>query len=320
MTDAKQTVAGTQYIRKASLILSEGNKVLDLSEMHFKFQTQQEDQESPSNCSIRVFNLSEDTAKAVKAEYGRVILQAGYESAYGVIFDGTIKQFRFGREPDGISTYLDILAADGDVPYNYAVMNQSLAAGSTIEQRIALATGAMGELGLQVGHVEVSEGLRGIANPRGAVLFGLARTRLRSLVRNAGATWTIQDGKIYIVPLDGFLPGEAVLLNHQTGLIGRVEQTNNGMTARCLLNPKITVGGLVKIDEASINQTIQRGGGTLLAYDKRAPVMFLASTQGDGLYRVYVATYTGDTRGQDWYTDITCLSVDPNLQEVKPYG
>lgn len=307
-------------MRRSSLILANNTDALDLSDMHFRFQTVQEDHESPSNCSIRVHNLTDDTLKRIKAEYGRVILQAGYESSYGVIFDGTIKQFRFGREPDGMNTYLDLLVADGDIAYNYAVVNKSLAAGSTQEQHREASLEAMRTLGLKVGHVQVDEGSGGVILQRGKVLFGLAKGRLRGQVQNAGATWTIQDGKINIVPLDGYLPGEAVVLNSRTGLIGRVEQTAQGMQARCLLNPKITVGGLVKIDEESVNQTIQKGGGQLLAYDKYAGIQHLASVSGDGLYRVYSAEYVGDNRGQDWYTDIICLSVDPNTLKVKPYG
>lgn len=313
-------VPDTQYIRKASLVLLEGQAGLDLSQMHFTFKTSQADDESPSNCAIRVHNLSEATVKTIKKEYSRVILQAGYESSFGVIFDGTIKQFRIGRESDGATTFLDILAADGDIAYNYATVNTSLAAGSTVQQRIDQSLNAFNQLNLVRGSVTVPEGAGGTL-PRGKVLWGMAKSQLRAQVQNAGATWTIQNGKINVIPLTGYLPGEAVVINAETGLIGRVEQTSEGMRARVLMNPKLTVGGLVRIDEKSVNQTQQRGGGQLLAYDKiKNSVQMFASVQADGLYRVYVAEYLGDTRGQDWYVDLICLSIDPQTKEVKPYG
>ena len=35
-----------------------------------------------------------------------------------------------------------------------------------------------------------------------------------------------------------------------------------------------------------------------------------------GLYYVMVANHTGDTRGQNWYTDMTCLAVDATLTNI----
>ena len=34
---------------------------------------------------------------------------------------------------------------------------------------------------------------------------------------------------------------------------------------------------------------------------------------GSGYYYVMVANHSGDTRGQPWYTDLTCLAVDATL-------
>lgn len=104
-----------QYKRKASLLLVDDDEVLDLSNLRFRFQVKAMDVESPNNAAIRVYNLSRDTLVKIRGEFSRVILQAGYDNNFGVIFDGTIKQFRIGREGT-TDTYLDILAADGVEP------------------------------------------------------------------------------------------------------------------------------------------------------------------------------------------------------------
>lgn len=319
-------IPNTQYLRKASLILVNGEKGLDLSQMHFTFQTVQDDEEQPSNCSVRVFNLSDDTVKQIKQEYSRVILQAGYENnaAYGVIFDGTIKQFRIGRMPDAVNTYLDILFADGDISYNFAVCNRTVAAGSTPGDRIAEAVAAMtANGGVSTGYTAIPSA--GGILPRGKVLFGLARAIVRAEVQNIGATWSIQNGKVNITPLTGYLPGEAIVLTSRTGMIGRPEQTQDGVRVRCLLNPKMQVGGLVKIDNKSINQTIAVGaaalpGGAQQPFNSRTAIEQYATISADGLYRIYVCEHRGDTRGQEWYTDLICLTVDPVTMKVKAYG
>lgn len=295
-----------------------GPTVMDLSEMHIRFECKQEDEESPNNCSIRVENLSADTAQRVQTEYTRVVLQAGYMNAgFGVVFDGTIKQFRKGRT-DSRTTYLEILAADGDLAYNYATLSRTLAAGSTPQERVQAVMAAMQPHGIQPGQVEIP-GTGGVL-PRGKVLFGLARAALRQIVRDRGCTWSIQNGAVNIVPLDSYLPDEAVVLTSETGLIGRPEQTENGVVARCLINPRIQVGGLVKIDNRSVNQTIQQNDFALpfgqQPFDRYAGVQLLADVAADGLYRVYVAEMVGDTRGQEWYMDLSLLAVDPSTGKV----
>lgn len=314
-----------QYIRKASLIAISGSgSALDLSELHFKFKTVQNDEESPANCEVRVHNMSAETLQGLQREFNRVVINAGYENAaYGLVFDGTIKQFRVGKEPDGVTSYVDLLLADGDLGYNWAFSNQTIAAGLTSKQRLEATVADAYKLGLAANTSLVPDA--GGILPRGKVLFGLTRGLIRSQVRNIGSTWSIQNGTIQVIPLDGYLPGEAVVLNAQTGLIGRVEQTADGMRARCLLNPKIVVGGTVRIDNASINQTFAQdptvtNGAGQLAYNKYAGIQQLATLSDDGLYRVYVAEYVGDTRGQEWYTDITCLKVDAVTLKVKENG
>lgn len=307
-----------QYGRKASLIVSAGSSGLDLSQLRFTFQTSAQNEETPNNCRIRVYNLKSDTVKQVQKEFTRVVLQAGYEQSYGVIFDGTIKQFRVGRE-NGTDTYLDILAADGDQAYNFGVVNQTLASGSTPAQRRDALIKSMSKYGIQQG---VDQMLPGGVLPRGKVLFGMPRVFLRGLAQSNGCTWGISNGKVNILAMDGYLPGEAVKLTSATGMVGVPEATIDGIKVRCLLNPRIVVGGLVHIDNTSINQTAasKQTNPANVAFDTYKGVQLFADVTNDGLYAVYVAEHEGDTRGHNWYTNLVCLAVDPVTQKVKPYG
>lgn len=311
-----------QYKRRAQLLVTSASQALDLSEAHFKFRTVQQDVESPNNASIRVYNLSRKTMALIREEYDRVVLQAGYESSFGVIFDGTIKQWRIGRE-NGTDNYIDILAADGDLAYNFSLVNKTLAAGWTHEEAIRAAIGEMSAFGVSQGYID-SQGLLGgaVPNPRGKVMFGLPRTILRNSVRSVGATWSIQNGKVDVIPLDGYKPGEAVVLNALTGLIGRAEQTVDGIEARALLNPRMDVGTLVRIASSEINRLLQANPDAApVPYNQWAGLQLLPTVEEDGLYRVFVAEHEGDTRGQAWYTKITCLSVSATTSKVqRPNG
>lgn len=316
-----------QFGRKATLIVSRpevaGNNPsafvpaanLDLSAFHFTFKTVQQDVESPNNCAIRIYNLSKETVQTLsKGEFSKVVLQAGYEKAYGVIFAGTIKQFRVGRE-SATTTFLDLLAADGDIAYNNSIVNKTLAAGSTPADRVGVAVDAMKPNGVVPGSLMPFTG--GIL-PRGKVLFGMARATIRAEAESQGATWNINNGALNIVPLQGYLPGEPVELSASTGMVGIPEQTNEGLLVKCLLNPRIVVGGLVKIDNKSVNQLVASSANPFnLAYNSNTGgPLRLATITNDGLYRVFVAEHTGDVRGREWYTNLVCLAVDTSTKKV----
>lgn len=308
-----------QWRRKVSLLLVQGEQALDLSEFRFTFETVQADFPSPNNCAIRVYNLSAETMSRVPKEFGSIVLQAGYEgTGFGVVFQGTVMQWQRGKEGP-LQTYLGILCADGDIAYNHSVVNKTLAAGSSAGERVQAITDAMAPNGVKLGHNGLS--YTGGVLPRGKVLFGLARARLNSETQTNGATWNISAGKVNIIPLDGYLPGEAVVLTSATGLIGRPEQTEEGLKLRCLLNPRIQPGALIKVDNNSINTTTSAATNPAgLAYNQWAKPQFFADITADGLYRVIVAEHRGDTRGNDFYTDVVALALDPSTNKVKPYG
>ncbi len=305
---------GYQYLRDAQLLVANQDQALDLSNLRFKFQIKAADVESPTNAWIRVYNLSNDTVQLIRPEFTRVIIEAGYKDNRGVIFDGTIKQFRVGRE-SSTDNYLDLLAADGDLAYNYAIVNRTLAAGSSTGDRINATVDAMRQYGVQGQQVLLPE--TGGVLPRGKVLFGMARYQLRVATQSVGATWSIQGGKVTVVPKAGYKPNEVVVLNGQTGLIGRPEQTVDGIRARCLINPNIQIGGRVQIDNDAINQTLQADPDAApIPFNQWAGLQLFANIAADGIYRVYVIEHEGDTRGQEWYSDLTLLAIDPASNKV----
>jgi hypothetical protein len=282
----------------AALVLSQSATGKDL---RIAFNIQAPDAQTPNHAVIRCFNLSASTEKQVKAEFNFVNLQAGYQgSPIGMIFQGAIKQFRTGRI-DAKDSYLDILAACGDEYYNFGIVSATLAPGvSPAAQRKSFAGATFG-----VSLSSKSQAPSGAFLPRGKVQYGMAAHEARNLASSYDYTWSIgPDGNMIWTPLNGYVPGEAVVLTTATGLIGVPEQTDNGIRVRCLLNPKIVPGGLVKIDNASIAQTqiVQQ------SFPGRTGINFVAPTSADGTYKVIVLEYEGDTRGRPWYCDMICLS------------
>jgi hypothetical protein len=203
------------------------------------------DIQTPSSADIRIYNLSDQTAQAIQNEFTRIVLQAGYEGSFGVIFDGQIKQVRRGRETQ-TDTYLDITAADGDSAYNFAFSAASLAAGSTPIDHFNAVAKDMEKHGLSEGNLPE---LPGNALPRGKVIYGMSRDVMRNVARNTDTSWSIQDGKLTMIPQTAYVPGEIPVLTSATGVIGMPERTQNGIR---LYFSRDNIKGLAGINHGKI--------------------------------------------------------------------
>ncbi len=290
-----------QYKRKISLIVSnQSGDGLDLSELRIVFDIKLTDSQTPNTCQIRVYNISRDLVARIKKEYTVVTLQAGYESNYGTIFEGNIKQVIYGSE-NQTETFMDMAAGDGDSAYNYAVVNKTLSSGATQEDIINESLTPMADHDVSKGYV-ADTGSQQL--PRGKVMYGMSREYLRKVANNTQTTYSIQAGKFQLVKLTGVLPGEAIVLSSKTGMIGTSDQTNDGILVTCLLNPNLKIGGSVHIDEKSVQEEL------IEDTDNNDQVNTPSPISEDGFYRIYTIEYEGDTRGNDWYAKMTCLSMD----------
>lgn len=311
------------YGRRCSLIVGDENgNGLELSELRVRFLINRADVQSPANADIRIYNLSADTMARIEAEFTHVFLQGGYEGNFGLLFNGKVRQFRKGRE-NPTDTFLDILAQDGDEGYNYAVVNTSLPAGWNQAEMHAEILKAFNPYGITEGFTPE---FGGPALPRGRVMYGMAREYMRTLADGAGSSWHIANAQLNVVPTAGTLPGEAVALNSGSGMIGLPQQTINGVTVRSLINPRIRHGGVLQLNNASIQQQpfsiAYNPGMANNAFSQDGTgndVVKSTSFDTDGNYKVYSITITGDTRGQEWYFDMVCVGIDATAPLAGPY-
>lgn len=295
-----------QYLRECQLLVYGTNlNGLDLSNLRIKFSVKQTDSQSPNTADIRVYNVSNETALSMLINLnpppgigistpGRVVLQAGYQSNFGVIFQGNIKQVILGRE-SATDTFVDIVAGDGHLAYNYAIINSTLAAGSNQMNQIDAAQQAMAAFGTTLGYIGP---LQAVTLPRSKSMYGNARNYLRAVGQSTNQTWSLQNEKITLIPKTSYLPGDAVILTSKTGLIGTPQQTNEGVNVKCLLNPNIKVGGRINIAEATVQDF------KINLTNPNSPANIAPPLTQDGTYYVLTIEQTGDTRGVDWYTSI----------------
>jgi len=326
------------FNRKCTLQITDttGNG-LDLSNFRIVFSTEAADADHPNSAVIRVYNLDPKTVKRIKQEFTYVSLQAGYQNnPFAAIFIGTVKQFRVGKE-SATRTYLDLLCADADIFFNQGFMNVSFAAGHNpamvIAQALKAGNAAIAKVANATGAVQppvtqnpaFDQVLVGVnPAPRGKVMFGAARDIIHSTAATLNCSWSIQNGVLQVIPFDKYLPNETVVLSQFSGVVGIPEVTNEGIKIKCLLNPLLQVGATVQLDNSLINTIINasgnlggvQGGSVGINYKSYGLLDYQASTDLDGLYRVFCIEHEGDTRGNKWYSNLTCLATSRSTNQV----
>lgn len=306
----------TQYLRKMSLIVADASgDGLELSEFRVVFRTTQADTQSPGTLNARVYNVKPETIKAIEQRFGpvlidgithvqgRVRLQAGYQEVnYGTIFDGQIFFFRSGRE-NATDTYIDILGIDGAEAYGYSIINGALEV-ATGAAMVGAVQDSMAENGVTGGY---QTPLDGNQLPRGVTMFGMSRDVMREIAADHQISWSIVDGQLVTIARSSYLPGEAVVLTSKTGLLGLPQQQPDGIHVSALLNSNLRVNGRIQVNNASIQRFVISAAYSAINY---VPAI---SLDADGVYRILLVEHHGDSRGQDWASDMICITLDDTV-------
>jgi hypothetical protein len=259
-------------------------------------------QVSLNTATVKITNLKPEIAHGfVTTPDQPITIDAGYQDSHGVIFKGTIRQAVYGRD-NPTDTVLTLYCSDGDMGHNFGVVNKSHVAGSTPHDHVTSAVNSMP--GLSLGYLDPALQLTQPKYPKSVQLYGMARNVLDKVAGMKGANWSIQQGQVQMVGYKNPLPGGQTILNTHTGLIGMPTQEIGGIMARALINPNIKIYSSVNIDQA----LIQGGQYENVAGSVEASRMTMPYVAADGVYKVLGIAYEGDSRGNPWYMDMTCLA------------
>lgn len=300
-------MSSRQWGRVAQVVVGKRGAGLLVEHLRIDFEVVKSVEEHPNVAYIKVWNLSPEHEGQIKREFDDVVLQAGYDGQVRIVFRGNVVHVYHYR--DGADRVTEIVAADGDADYRKSVVNVALAAGTSDDQLVDKLAGTMTR-GTTRGHVAVSKRRRS----RGKVVSGATRTVLRDLARENGAHWSIQDGQLQIVPADDVLPGEAIVITAETGMLGSPEVNDKGIAVKCLMNPQLRVNGTIRLDNNSLRYKRESPEALTTKPEKKgAPVR----PSPDGLYKVVKLTHKGSTRGAEWASEIECVGLGDKLPEAR---
>ena len=300
-----------QWKRQCRLVVGIGKdttEALDFSEFRIRFAVKQAMVTVPGTAEIYVYNVSRDTCDKIREEGQDVILEAGYQGNMAVIFRGQLRQRVIGRESQ-TDTYLRIVAASADQGHVNAVINTTLAAGSSPADVQAAIGKSYEPYGVTAGY---SPALPETKLPRGKVMYGAARDYLSEFSNSYRMQACYDNSELSFIPQDGARPEEAIEINVDTGMIGMPMMTVNGLVVSCLLNPNIgpKLGGIIHINNDSIQY---EAISTAYAADPQNDFKSKLMQDANGFYRIISREHVGDTRGNQWYTQLICDGINATL-------
>jgi hypothetical protein len=227
-----------------------------------------------------------------------VTVSAGYRYGnYGVIWRGPVFQPLFDRE-NVVDFKITLHCILGLNEFTRNSINAAYGAGATQYELVQqIANSSFRKIPID----SVSSALVGKKLHRGGVLFGNPDKYLTKIANDNNMQWWFGLNGLNLGKADDDVPTQSVdfVYTPNTGIIGVPQQTQYGVDFRVLLDPRIRIQRplpVVKIDNSVIRQQKLQIGEYLNILDQ------------DGEYIAIAARHFGDTRGNEWYTDITGLT------------
>ena len=328
-TPTLQRPNGSLWIRKYKILVSKENteelseedkkngkvkeeEALNVSDLHCTFEVHKKRDRGGMYAICRIFNLNSDTEDKLVMEGDRLIIEAGYQASttetvkdeegnessvttdlqYGKIFDGKIIWPSRSRASN-TDYVLTLMAIDGDQPLNLSFISKTVNRGLN-SRKIIETVANDSEVKTPVN--KISDGLSTQALPRGKVFFGKPYNYVQDVCRGNAASFFIEDGNLNVVRLQDLSKDEALVITPETGLIGTPQQIQFGVSFKMLLNPAVHLESMIQIKGVQVNEASVTPG------QQQSPL------DDDWIYQVIELTHIGDTRGNDWYTEVQGIS------------
>ena len=255
--------------------------------------------------TLVVYNLNAATEGEIINEAFQFSVYGGYEQGqYGEIFTGDIVQVIRNRE-NGIDYRLEILAIRGWQQLQMNHVRSSVAANSKprdIVQQVC--KGA--EIPMKTG--EISDKIPAQPLPRGKILFGKPFKYLREIAVNNNAFFRLNEKKEVEMHFmyDEIPENMCLTLTPESGLVGTPKYSDNGIIIKMLLDPRVKVRSMIKIDNSLVQRQLLNIDTSMSGKNSEQPQNLVFDK--DGEYEVLSVTHSGDTWGDDWSTEVVGIS------------
>lgn len=296
-----ELVIGTDDL---SSITKEG---LEITDLHFEVNTSFNEKSSGSDspaCTIKIYNLSEETRKKVIRVNSPVILEAGYNGDDSVIFTGQVTKGYVSKEGQNVVTTL--ACKEGWTPLNgvrYSKTFPKETSYSDIFNDIisvfnnnGIASSPQG-IKLNKGDNPPSE----LITVKSWSFVGYLRQAMDYICDELNFNWQIIHSKLFVYPkndpemVGGVILNSGNILSIKPSQEGTLAPSSSpqkqGLKLKTFLIGDLDTSKLVEIEPDDEDSTF-------------------SINQYAGKYRITNLQHSLSYEGGDWYTDIECENVE----------
>ena len=221
-----------------------------VNDLFVSFDIEKTSEKTPNKARIQIHNLNQTSRSTLQQRDVFVRLDVGYAGQFDEIFSGNMFKGKSERTANEWITTLE--TGDGQEAFKSQV-NTSLGPGTTSQQVVDTLAAA---LGAGIGAIK---GLATDIFQNGIVLTGDVEARMDEIMDKQGLEWSIQDGKLQILPPDEPSEELGILISPNTGLIGApIEREETDAAGKfiefaSLLRPQLKPGVAIQIASRDVN-------------------------------------------------------------------
>jgi hypothetical protein len=276
---------GDLFDRRAQLQMG----TIVVTGLRIQFKVEKHDTTVPSTATITVWNLARTTRDKIAASSQPVILAAGYGEDIDQLFNGDVPDYGISVSRNGPDWLTTFKVGDGLRCYQTDRVQIPLPANMRVQDALA-------EVLKQIKSADSTKAIASLQKMNiqsqfqqllnHSVASGRVMDEANRIAHSVGMKVNIVDGQVEVTKLtedspNGAEPEDLVpFLSPETGLISAPEATGKKkfIKFKCLLRPWIRPMRRVKV-----------------SWSVRPKGLFVRAKR---------VTHTGDTRGQEWYTEV----------------
>jgi hypothetical protein len=283
------------YFDRVCKVVIEGAKVITIENSKIQFEIIKSKNAKENTAKVEIYNLAPATRKLITEQDALVRIFAGYAQNKGLIEigQGDISKVKHNRDKTEVVT--EIYIAEGirkirDNPISISFSSKSkLKLANVLDN---LRTKSNNQFVFRLIDVDESKTI-----DNGYSDLGSLDQILNNLAIQFRFGWSVQNGIITIKGTKKSLANEIMLLTPKNGLILHPESVKH--VSRRLEKSSITR------QEKKVN-SIQ---ALLQPHLQVNDIIAIASGDLNGKYEIQKITHKGDTRGNDWYSDMEVIAM-----------
>jgi hypothetical protein len=279
------------YFDRVCRVIIEGVKIITIENAKIQFEIVKSKNAKENTAKLEIYNLAPVTRKLITEQEALVRIFAGYANNKGLIEigQGDISKIKHNRNKTEVVT--EVYMAEGlrkirDNPLSISFSSKSKLKLGNILDNLRIKSNNQFVFRL----IDVDES-KTIDN--GYSDLGSLDQILNNLAIQFGFEWSVQNGIIAIKGTKKSLSSEIMLLTPKNGLIlhpesvkqvsRRLEKSQDRKinSVQALLQPHLQVNDIIAIESQDLN----------------------------GKYEIQKITHKGDTRGNDWYSDMEVIAI-----------